>query len=80
MANCYFRTKHGHSNNAGKNTLERNRKSNDIHFKLSNRFSSLHNNDQNLKMKRPTTSTIPNTHDKIPTNSRNISPHATNTV
>ena len=79
MANCYFRSKHGHSKNAGRNTLEKNRKSNDIRFKLSNRFSPLHNNDQNLKMKRPT-STIPNIHEKIPTDSRNTSPHATNTV
>ena len=79
MANCYFRTKHGHSNNGGRNTLERNRKSNDMHFKLSNRFSPLHNNDQNLKMKRPT-STIPNIHEKIPTNSRNTSSHAANTM
>ena len=71
------RNKHGHSTNTGKNTLERNRKSNDIHFELSNRFSPLHNDDQNLT-KRPT-STIPNIPEKIPSNSRNTSPHATNT-
>ena len=72
------RNKHGHSTNTGKNTLERNIKSNDIHFELSNRFSPLHNDDQNLT-KRPT-STIPNISEKIPTNSRNTSPHAINTV
>ena len=70
------RNKHGHSTNAGKVTLERNRKPNEIDFKLSNRFSSLHV-DQNLT--RPT-STIPNIPEKIPTNSRNTSPHASNTV
>ena len=61
------RNKHGHSTNAGKVTLERNRKVNHIHFKLSNRFSPLHV-DQDLT--RPT-STIPNIPEKIPTNSRN---------
>ena len=66
----------GHSTNAGKVTLERNRKSNDIYFKLSNRFSPLHV-DQNLT--RPT-STIPNIPEKIPTNSRNTSLHTTNTM
>ena len=70
------RNKHGHSTNAGKVTLERNRKPNEIDFKLSNRFSPLHV-DQNLT--RPT-STIPNIPEKIPTNSRNTSPHASNTV
>ena len=53
------RNKHGYSTNAGKSTLERNKKSNDIYFKSSNRFSPLHNDDQNLT-KRPT-STNPNT-------------------
>ena len=72
------RNKCGHSAYAGKNTPERNRKSNDIYFELSNRFSPLHNKDQNL-MKRPT-STIPNIPEKIPTTSRNTSPHASNTV
>ena len=70
------RNKHGHSSNAGKVTLERNRKSNDIHLKLSNRFSTLQV-DQNLT--RPT-STIPNIPKKIPTNSRSTSLHTTNTV
>ena len=70
------RNKHGHSTNAGKVTLERNRKPNEIDFKLSNRFSPLHV-DQNLT--RPT-STIPNIPEKIPTNSRNTSLHTTNTV
>ena len=64
------RNKCGHSRNAGKNTLKRNRKSNDIHFELSNSFSHLPNEDQNLTTKRPT-STIPNIPEKIPTNSRN---------
>ena len=64
------RNKRGHSANAGKNILERNRKSNDIHFELSNSFSHLHNEDQNLTTKRPT-STIPNIPEKIPTNSGN---------
>ena len=59
----------GHSTNAGKNTLERNRKSKDIHFELSNSFSHLHIEDQTLTTKRAT-STIPNIHEKIPTNSR----------
>ena len=68
--------KHGHSTNAGKLTFERNRISNDIHFKLSNTFSLLHV-DQDLR--RPT-STIPNIPEKIQTNSRNTSPHTTNTV
>ena len=72
------RNKHGHSTNAGKSTLERNKKSNDIYFKLSNRFSPLHNDDQNLT-KGPT-STNPNTPQKIPTNSRNTSPYAINNV
>ena len=72
------RSKHGHSTNTGTNTLERNRKSNDIHFELCNRFSPLCNDDQNLT-KGPT-STIPNIPEKIPTNSRNTSPHSTNTV
>ena len=45
------RNKRGHSTNTGKNTLERNRKSNDIHFELSNRFSALRNDDQNLTTK-----------------------------
>ena len=66
----------GHSTNAGKVTLERNRKSNDIYFKLSNSFSPLHV-DQNLT--RPT-STIPNIPEKIPINSRNTSLHTTNTM
>ena len=73
------RNKHGHSTNTGKNALERNRKSNDIHFELSNMFSPLCNDDQNLTTKRPT-STTPNLPEKIPINSRNTSPHATNTV
>ena len=73
------RNKHGHSTNAGKVTLERNRKPKHILFKLSNRFSPLHNVDQNLTRKRPTR-TIPNIPEKIPTNSRNTSPHTTNTV
>ena len=72
------RNKHDHSTNTGKDTLERNRKSNDIHFELNNRFSPLYNDDQNLT-KRPT-SAIPNIPEKISTNSRNTSPHATNTV
>ena len=41
---------------------------------MSNRFSPLHNDDQNLTMKRPT-STIPNIPEKISANSRNTSPH-----
>ena len=69
---------HTHTN-AGKNTLERNRKSNDIHFELSNRFSPLHIDDQNLTTKR-LTSAIPNIPEKLPTNIINTSPHATNTV
>ena len=73
------RNKHGHSTNAGKVTLERNRISNVVHFKLSNRFPPLHDVDQNLTRKRPT-STIPNITEKIPTNSRNTSSHTTNTV
>ena len=73
------RNKHGHFTNTGKNTLERNRKFHEIHFEWSNRFSPLHNDDQNLTTKRPT-STIPSIPEKIPTNSRNTSPHATNTV
>ena len=76
---AFSRKKHGPSTTAGKVTLERNRKSNDSHFKLSNRFSSLHDDDQNLTRKRPT-STIPNITEKIPTNSRNTSLHTTNTV
>ena len=44
-------------NNAASNIEHR--KSNDIHFELSNRFSPLHNDDQNLTTKRPA-STIPN--------------------
>ena len=78
MANCYF-PKRDHSTNTGKNTFERNRKSNDIHLELSNRFSPRHNDDQKLTTKRPT-STIPDRLEKTPTNSRNTSPHATNTV
>ena len=74
-----YRNKHGHSTNAGKNTHERNRKSTDIHFKSSNRFSPLLNDDQNLTTKRPT-SAIPSAPEKVPTNSRNTSPHATNNV
>ena len=70
------RNNRGHSTNTRKNTLGRNKKSNDIHFELSNRFSSLHNDDQNSTTKRPT-STIPNIPQKIPTNSSNTSPHAT---
>ena len=73
------RNKHYHSTNTRKNTLKRNRKSTDIYFGLSNRFSPLHNDDQNVTKKRPT-STIPNIPGKIPTYSINISPHATNTV
>ena len=72
------RRKHGHVTNAGKVTLERNRKPNEIHFKLSNRFSPLHV-DQNLTRNIPT-STIPNIPEKILTNSRNTSPHTTHTV
>ena len=73
------RNEQGYSTNTGKNTLERKRKSNDIHFELINRFSPLHNDNQNLTTKRPT-STILNIPEKIPTNSRSTSPHATNTV
>ena len=73
------RNKRGHSTNTRKNTLERNKKSNDIHFELNNRFSPLHNDDENSTTKRPT-STIPNIPENIPTNSTNTSPHATNTV
>ena len=73
------RDKHGNSTNKENNTLERNIKSNDIHFELSNWFAPLHNDDQNLTTKRPT-STIPKIPEKIPANSRNTSPHATNTV
>ena len=69
----------GHFTNTRKNTLERNKKSNEIHFELNNRFSPLHNNDQNSTMKR-LISTILNIPEKIPTNSRNTSPHTTNTV
>ena len=76
---AFSRKKHGPSTTAGKVTLERSRKSNDIHFKLSNRFSPLHDDDQNLTRKRPT-STIPNITEKIPSNSRNTSLHTTNTV
>ena len=46
------RNKHDHSTNTGKNTLKRNGISNDIHFELRNRFSTLHNDDQNLTTKR----------------------------
>ena len=42
-------------------------------------FSPLYNDDKNLTTKRPT-STTPNLPEKIPTSSRNTSPHATNTV
>ena len=70
------RNKDGHSTNAGKVTLERTRKSNDIHFKLSHRFSPLHV-DQDLTRQ---TSTIPNIPEKIPTNRRNTFLHTTNTV
>ena len=42
-------------------------------------FSPLHNDDQNLTKKRPT-STIPNIPGKIATNSINTSPHATHTI
>ena len=73
------RNKHAHSKSTEKNTFERNRKPNDIHFEFSNRFSALHNDDQNLTTKRPT-SAIPNTPEKISANSRNTSPYATNTV
>ena len=74
------RNKRGHSTNTRKNTLERNRKSNDIHFEITfTSFSTLHNDNQNLTTKRPT-STIPNIPEKIPTNSRNTSPHSTNAV
>ena len=73
------RNKRGHSANTRNNTLERNKKSNAILFELNNRFSPLHNNDQNSTAKRPT-STIHNIPEKIPANSRNTSPHATNTV
>ena len=73
------RNEQGYSANTGKNTLERKRKSNDIHFELINRFSPLHNDGQNLTTKRPT-STILNIPEKIPTNSRSTSPHVTNTV
>ena len=69
-----FRNKHGHVTNAWKVTFERSRKSND--FKLSNSFSPIHV-DQNLAIP---TSTISNILEKIPTNSRNTSPHTTNTV
>ena len=48
------RNKSGHSTNTGENSLEGNRKSNDIRFELSNKFPPLHNNDQNLTTKRPT--------------------------
>ena len=71
--------KHGHSTNTGKSTLERKRKSNDIHFELNKRLSPLHEDNQSLTTKRPT-STIPDIPEKIPTNSRNTSPHVTNTV
>ena len=70
------RNKHGHSTNTGKVALEINRKSNDIHFKLSNRFSLL-NVDQDLT---GSTSTVPNILEKIPASSRNTSLHTTNTV
>ena len=46
---------------------------------MNHRFFPQHNDDQNLIKKRPT-STISNIPEKIPTNSRNTSPHATNTV
>ena len=58
------RNKRGYSSNAPKNTLERIRKSNDIHFELSGRFSPLHSDDQKLKTKRPT-SAVPNIPEKI---------------
>ena len=58
------RNKHGHATNVGKVTLERNRKFNDIHFKLSNRFSPLQKVDQNLTRKR-LASIIPNIPEKI---------------
>ena len=70
------RNKDGHSTNAGKVTLERTRKSNDIHFKLSHRFSPLHVNQYLTRE----TSTIPNIPEKIPTNCRNTFLHTTNTV
>ena len=50
-----------------------------IHFRLSDRFSPLHSDDQNLKMKRPT-STVPNIPNKTSANNRNTSLHVTNTV
>ena len=43
---------------------------------MSNRFSPLQNDDQNLTTKEPT-STIPNIPEKIPINSRNTSPICT---
>ena len=46
---------------------------------MSNRFSPLHNDDQNVTTKWPT-NTIPNIPEKIPGNSRNTSPHVTNTL
>ena len=59
ISSANSRNKHGHSINTGKNTLKRGRKSNDVHFELNNMFCLLHNDDQNLTTKRPT-STIPN--------------------
>ena len=55
------------------------KKSNNIHFELSKRFSPLHNDDQNLTTKRAT-STVLKIPEKIPADSRSISLYATNTV
>ena len=66
------RNKYGHFTNT-ENILERNRKSNGIHFELGNRFSPLHNDDQNLRKKRPI-SRISNIPEKMPAISRNPSP------
>ena len=73
------RNRHDHSAISGKVTLEINRKSNEIYLKLRNRFSPLYNIDQNLTRKKVKNynSYIP---EKMSTNSRNTSPHATNTV
>ena len=45
------RNTHVHSKNTENNTVERKIKSSDIDFVLSNRFSPLHNDDQNVTTK-----------------------------
>ena len=73
------RNQHVHFTNTENNTFERNRKSNEILVKLSTRFSSQHNDNQNITTKIPA-SAIPNIPEKTPANSRKTSPHVTNIV